>query len=52
VVAVRHRSRLIVNPGPEHRFEADDTVFLVGDHLQVEGATCLLDPAYGEQPEQ
>ena len=47
LVAVRRGGRLMVNPGPDHRFEGDDTAYLVGDHPQVESAMCLLDPAYG-----
>lgn len=50
VVAVRRASGLILNPAPDHRFEADDTAILVGDHAQVDRALCLLDQTYGEQP--
>ncbi|HUR53064.1 MAG TPA: NAD-binding protein, partial [Gemmataceae bacterium] len=47
LVAVRRGTRLMVNPGPDHRFEREDTAYLVGDHPQVDAAMCLLDPAYG-----
>lgn len=47
LVAVRRGGRLMVNPGPDHRFEGDDTAYLVGDHPQVEAAMCLLDASYG-----
>jgi monovalent cation:H+ antiporter-2, CPA2 family len=49
VLAVRREQELVVNPGPDFRFQAGDVAILVGDHPQVDRALCVLDPKYGEQ---
>lgn len=44
LVAVRRTGTLQLNPGPDFRFQADDTVVLIGDRSQLNKAMCLLDP--------
>jgi CPA2 family monovalent cation:H+ antiporter-2 len=44
LVAVRRGGKLLLNPGADLRFEADDTAILIGDRPQVDRALCLLDP--------
>jgi CPA2 family monovalent cation:H+ antiporter-2 len=44
LVAVRRKGKLMLNPGPELRFHADDIVILIGDQSQVNRAICILDP--------
>jgi CPA2 family monovalent cation:H+ antiporter-2 len=44
LLALRRRGELILNPGPDFRFEAGDTAILVGAHNQVDNAMTLLDP--------
>jgi CPA2 family monovalent cation:H+ antiporter-2 len=45
LVAVRRAGKLLLNPGPDLRLEADDTAILIGDRGQVNKAVCLFDPA-------
>jgi CPA2 family monovalent cation:H+ antiporter-2 len=47
LLAVRRGREMLLNPGPDLRFEAGDTAILIGDHPQVDRAIGLLDPEYG-----
>jgi CPA2 family monovalent cation:H+ antiporter-2 len=44
LMAVRRGRELILNPGPEFRFQGGDIALLVGDPPQVQRAMALLDP--------
>jgi len=44
LVSVRRAGKLILNPGPDLRFEADDTAIFLGDKSQMNRAMCMLDP--------
>jgi CPA2 family monovalent cation:H+ antiporter-2 len=44
LLAVRRAGQLLLNPGPDLRFQADDIAILLGDRPQVDRALCLLDP--------
>jgi CPA2 family monovalent cation:H+ antiporter-2 len=50
LVAVRRAGKLLLNPGPDLRFEADDTAVLIGDRSQVNKALCTLDPEVAAGP--
>jgi CPA2 family monovalent cation:H+ antiporter-2 len=50
LMAVRRKSELILNPGSDFQFQANDTAILIGDHIQVDRALCLLDPTI-EKPD-
>jgi CPA2 family monovalent cation:H+ antiporter-2 len=49
LMAVRRGRELILNPGPEFRFQTDDTAVLIGELAQVERALSSLDPGFPEQ---
>lgn len=44
LVAVRRGGKVLMNPGPDLRFEAGDIALVIGDRPQVDRALCLLDP--------
>jgi CPA2 family monovalent cation:H+ antiporter-2 len=44
LVAVRRAGTLLLNPGPDHCFQANDIAILMGDRSQVDRAVILLDP--------
>ena len=44
LVAVRRTGKLLLNPGPDLRFQPNDVVILMGDRSQVYQAMCLCDP--------
>ena len=50
LVAVRRKGKLLLNPGPELRFHADDIAVLIGDQSQVNKALCVLDPNLANAP--
>jgi len=50
LVAARRAGSLQLNPGPDFRFQADDTVVLIGDRSQLNKAMCLLDPNLEQPP--
>ncbi|HKB00893.1 MAG TPA: cation:proton antiporter [Gemmataceae bacterium] len=47
LVAVRRSGKLLLNPGADLKFQADDTAVLIGDRSQVNKAVCFLDPGVG-----
>jgi CPA2 family monovalent cation:H+ antiporter-2 len=49
LMAVRRGRELLLNPGPELRFQADDTAILIGERGQVQRALELLDPGFAEE---
>jgi CPA2 family monovalent cation:H+ antiporter-2 len=50
LVAVRREGKLLLNPGPELQFQADDIAVLIGDQSQVNKALCVLDPTLFDAP--
>jgi monovalent cation:H+ antiporter-2, CPA2 family len=50
LVAARRAGSLQLNPGPDFRFQADDSVVLLGDRSQLNKAMCLLDPNLEQPP--
>jgi CPA2 family monovalent cation:H+ antiporter-2 len=44
LVAVRRAGKLLLNPGPDFRFQADDTAVLIGDRSNLNRALFALDP--------
>jgi CPA2 family monovalent cation:H+ antiporter-2 len=50
LVSVRRHGKLILNPGPDLRFEADDTAIFLGDKSQMNRAICMLDPEIAKAP--
>jgi CPA2 family monovalent cation:H+ antiporter-2 len=52
LVSVRRGGKLVLNPGPDLRFEADDTAIFIGDKSQVHRALCVLDPEIAHAAEK
>jgi CPA2 family monovalent cation:H+ antiporter-2 len=52
LVAVRRAGKVLLNPGPELRLEANDVAILMGDRSQVHRAVCLLDPTLARGAQQ
>ena len=50
LVAIRRAGKLLLNPGPDFQFLADDTAVLIGDRSQLNKAMCLLDPNLTDSP--
>ncbi len=50
LMAVRRAGTLLLNPGPELRFQPRDIAILIGDGPQVARALCLLDPGADKVP--
>jgi CPA2 family monovalent cation:H+ antiporter-2 len=48
LVAVRRAGKLLLNPGPDLRFQADDTAVLIGDRSQMHKAVTVLDPTVSD----
>ena len=45
---MRRAGNLLLNPGPEHCFHANDIAILMGERSQVDRAVVLLDPLLGQ----
>jgi CPA2 family monovalent cation:H+ antiporter-2 len=50
LMAVQRSGQLLLNPGPDLRFQANDIAILIGDRSQVDRALELLDPGQAGQP--